>query len=386
MRRVLQVVGIETEKVSKEKAVADEEEQKVAAIAVVVSGKQRDCEEDLAKAEPALLAAQDALNTLNKVSHSRDISLRLIDLLRHRLPRLSSLFKCSFSPFDLVFFFFLPFPSLFPKLQWNKLNPSQCLELYKRLLNHRLYPGFPTKNDVSAVFGAEFDFIPHISPRFTSSLGDFQKHPVCLKGARCSNKQNRQFNRCSELSKDALISILCCLLKVGAGSPFFLLIRLPLPSLKVAPPKKNTLHLTAPPSLVTQNNLTELKSFGSPVVAVTNVTAAVMVLMAPGGKVPKDRSWKAAKVTMAKVDAFLDSLMNFNKENIPEACLKAIQPYLQVSFCPCFIFKIFLFYIVGSKPCILFCIFSSCCKCRFLLEVNKVFMCLFYLMWTSQIH
>lgn len=48
---------------------ADEEERKVAAIAVVVSAKQRDCEEDLAKAEPALLAAQDALNTLNKVSY-----------------------------------------------------------------------------------------------------------------------------------------------------------------------------------------------------------------------------------------------------------------------------------------------------------------------------
>lgn len=43
-------------------------------------------------------------------------------------------------------------------------------------------------------------------------------------------------------------------------------------------------------------NLTELKSFGSPPGAVTNVTAAVMVLMAPGGKIPKDRSWKAAKV------------------------------------------------------------------------------------------
>uniref|UniRef100_A0A3P9AKI4 Dynein axonemal heavy chain 17 n=1 Tax=Esox lucius TaxID=8010 RepID=A0A3P9AKI4_ESOLU len=143
--RLIQVVGVETEKVSKEKAVADEEEQKVAAIAVVVTGKQRDCEEDLAKAEPALIAAQEALNTLNK------------------------------------------------------------------------------------------------------------------------------------------------------------------------------------------NNLTELKSFGSPVVAVTNVTAAVMVLMAPGGRVPKDRSWKAAKVMMAKVDAFLDSLVHFNKENIPEPCLKAIQPYLQES-------------------------------------------------------
>ena len=62
------MVGVEANKVAKEKAVADEEEEKVAAIAVVVGGKQRDCEEDLAKAEPALLAAQDALNTLNKVS------------------------------------------------------------------------------------------------------------------------------------------------------------------------------------------------------------------------------------------------------------------------------------------------------------------------------
>ncbi|XP_077407169.1 dynein axonemal heavy chain 9 isoform X2 [Vanacampus margaritifer] len=78
-----------------------------------------------------------------------------------------------------------------------------------------------------------------------------------------------------------------------------------------------------------KNNLTELKSFGSPVAAVTNVTAAVMVLMSPGGKVPKDRSWKAAKVMMAKVDTFLDTLINFNKENIPEACLQAIKPYLQ---------------------------------------------------------
>ncbi|KAL4648151.1 dynein heavy chain 9, axonemal-like [Arapaima gigas] len=141
--KLIQVVGVETAKVSKEKAVADEEEKKVAVIAEVVMGKQRDCEEDLSKAEPALIAAQEALNTLNK------------------------------------------------------------------------------------------------------------------------------------------------------------------------------------------NNLTELKSFGSPVAAVTNVTAAVMVLMAPGGRVPKDKSWKAAKVMMAKVDSFLDSLVNFNKENIHENCLKAIQPYLQ---------------------------------------------------------
>uniref|UniRef100_A0A2K6EEB1 Dynein axonemal heavy chain 9 n=1 Tax=Propithecus coquereli TaxID=379532 RepID=A0A2K6EEB1_PROCO len=141
--KLIQVVGVETDKVSREKALADEEEQRVALMMLEVKQKQKDCEEDLAKAEPALTAAQAALNTLNKT------------------------------------------------------------------------------------------------------------------------------------------------------------------------------------------NLTELKSFGSPPLAVSNVSAAVMVLTAPRGKVPKDRSWKAAKVTMAKVDGFLDSLINFDKENIHENCLKAIRPYLQ---------------------------------------------------------
>lgn len=112
-------MGIETEKVSKEKAVADEEEQKVAAIALVVSGQQRDCEEDLAKAEPALLAAQDALNTLNKVSRSRDISRRLIDSHRHRLPFSFSLFKRSFPLFD---FLFSPYLSLSSSRSFSRIN------------------------------------------------------------------------------------------------------------------------------------------------------------------------------------------------------------------------------------------------------------------------
>uniref|UniRef100_UPI0035900BF2 dynein axonemal heavy chain 17-like n=1 Tax=Myxine glutinosa TaxID=7769 RepID=UPI0035900BF2 len=77
-----------------------------------------------------------------------------------------------------------------------------------------------------------------------------------------------------------------------------------------------------------KNNLTELKSFGAPPPAVANVAAAVMILLAPKGKVSKDRSWKASKVGMAKVDAFLDRLKNYDKENIPETILKAIQPYL----------------------------------------------------------
>lgn len=140
---LIKIVGIETQKVQNEKAIADEEEKKVGFIAEEVAKKQRDCEEDLVKAEPALSAAQEALNTLNKA------------------------------------------------------------------------------------------------------------------------------------------------------------------------------------------NLTELKSFGSPPGAVTNVTAGVMVLLAPKGKVPKDRSWKAAKITMAKVDAFLDSLINYDKENIHPEVIKAIQPYLK---------------------------------------------------------
>ncbi|XP_005407434.1 PREDICTED: dynein heavy chain 17, axonemal [Chinchilla lanigera] len=139
--KLIQVVGVETEKVSKEKAIADEEEIKVEVINKNVTEKQKACETDLAKAEPALLAAQEALDTLNK------------------------------------------------------------------------------------------------------------------------------------------------------------------------------------------NNLTELKSFGSPPDAVVNVTAAVMTLTAPGGKIPKDKSWKAAKIMMGKVDTFLDSLKKFDKEHIPEACLKAFKPY-----------------------------------------------------------
>ena len=51
-------------------------------------------------------------------------------------------------------------------------------------------------------------------------------------------------------------------------------------------------------------------------------------MISPTGKVPKDRGWKAAKVMMGKVDDFLQSLVNYDKENIPDYCQKAIQPYL----------------------------------------------------------
>lgn len=72
--KLIQVVGVETEKVGREKATADEEEDKVAVIMLEVTQKQRDCEEDLARAEPALTAAQAALNTLNKVGVSAELA------------------------------------------------------------------------------------------------------------------------------------------------------------------------------------------------------------------------------------------------------------------------------------------------------------------------
>ena len=52
----------------REKILADAEEKRVAAMAIEVGQRQRDCEEDLVRAEPALVAAQEALNTLNKAN------------------------------------------------------------------------------------------------------------------------------------------------------------------------------------------------------------------------------------------------------------------------------------------------------------------------------
>ena len=47
--KLIQVVGAETEKVTKEKTIADDEEQKVSVITQEVEIKAADCERDLAK-------------------------------------------------------------------------------------------------------------------------------------------------------------------------------------------------------------------------------------------------------------------------------------------------------------------------------------------------
>lgn len=111
------------------------------------------------------------------------------------------------------------------------------------------------------------------------------------------------------------------------------------PALLAAQEALNTLN---------KNNLTELKSFGAPPEAVVNVCAAVLVLMSiKHGKVPKDRSWKASKVSksalhvlrqelkndyfqimMGRADGFLHDLIHYDKENITPDVVKAIQPYI----------------------------------------------------------
>ncbi|MEE6489661.1 hypothetical protein FKM82_015639, partial [Ascaphus truei] len=88
------------------------------------------------------------------------------------------------------------------------------------------------------------------------------------------------------------------------------------PALQAANAALNTLN---------RLNLTELRTFPNPPAAVTNVTAALLVLLSPNGKIPKDRSWKTAKVLMSKVDEFLQNLVNFDKENIPDATVRALK-------------------------------------------------------------
>ncbi|XP_073997627.1 dynein beta chain, ciliary-like isoform X3 [Rhodnius prolixus] len=93
-----------------------------------------------------------------------------------------------------------------------------------------------------------------------------------------------------------------------------------MPALEAAQAALNTLNKT---------NLTEMKSFGTPPPAVAKVAAAVMVLLAKKGKIPKDRSWKAAKAMMGTADVFLHTLVHYNKENIHQEIVKAVQPYIK---------------------------------------------------------
>lgn len=75
-----------------------------------------------------------------------------------------------------------------------------------------------------------------------------------------------------------------------------------------------------------QVNLTELKAFPNPPPAVINVAAAVMVLLAPRGRVAKDRSWKAARAFMGKVELSRVSQICLINANL--ICALALTPAL----------------------------------------------------------
>ena len=74
-----------------------------------------------------------------------------------------------------------------------------------------------------------------------------------------------------------------------------------------------------------KGSLTELKAFGSPAEAVVMVTSATIILTAGKPKVPKDLSWAAAKKMMGNVGKFLDSLLHFDKDNVDEVLVAAVE-------------------------------------------------------------
>jgi len=64
--KLIEKVGVESAKGQKDRDNAAVEQEKVAKLSAEVGKKKEDCARDLAKAEPALEAAKEALNTLNK--------------------------------------------------------------------------------------------------------------------------------------------------------------------------------------------------------------------------------------------------------------------------------------------------------------------------------
>ena len=74
-----------------------------------------------------------------------------------------------------------------------------------------------------------------------------------------------------------------------------------------------------------KGSLTELKAFGSPAEAVVMVVSAAVILTAGKPKVPKDVSWAAGKKMMGNVGQFLDSLLTFDKDNVDECLVAAVE-------------------------------------------------------------
>ena len=74
-----------------------------------------------------------------------------------------------------------------------------------------------------------------------------------------------------------------------------------------------------------KRSLTDLRSFRSPPKAVVKATSATIILTAGKPKVPKDLSWAAAKKMLGNVGKFLDSLLYFDKDNVDEVLVAAVE-------------------------------------------------------------
>ena len=76
---------------------------------------------------------------------------------------------------------------------------------------------------------------------------------------------------------------------------------------------------------LSKRSLTDLKSFRSPPKAVVKATSATIILTAGKPKVPTDLSWAAAKKMLGNVGKFLDSLLHFDKDNVDEVLVAAVE-------------------------------------------------------------
>ncbi|KAL0479463.1 dynein beta chain [Acrasis kona] len=84
-----------------------------------------------------------------------------------------------------------------------------------------------------------------------------------------------------------------------------------------------------------KSDLQELKSFTQPSEDVAHVCNAVIYLTSTKG-IPRNPTWNDAKKMMANPSQFLDDLKTFDKENIPQANIDAVKPFLDVNKYPNF--------------------------------------------------
>eukprot|EP00656_Telonema_subtile_P010460 TRINITY_DN15046_c0_g1_i4.p1 TRINITY_DN15046_c0_g1~~TRINITY_DN15046_c0_g1_i4.p1 ORF type:complete len:1064 (+),score=225.06 TRINITY_DN15046_c0_g1_i4:97-3288(+) len=79
-----------------------------------------------------------------------------------------------------------------------------------------------------------------------------------------------------------------------------------------------------------KGQISELKNLGKPPEDVAMVAIAVKVLTSPPNSIPpvRARNWAEAKKMMNQVDSFMKQLKDFDADNVPQACVDAIQMYI----------------------------------------------------------